>query len=67
MTYQDLSFLQIQYLVENACKSDLVNSFLFCVSKKASYQGVMVIMIIEMPFFLIRVSIALLYLLYSYT
>ena len=36
-------------------------------SKKASYQGVMIIMIIEMPFALICVSIALLYLLYSYT
>ena len=85
MTYQVLFFLQIEYLVESACKSDFLvfvsydskfvfvlrpccRSIQYSASKKASYQGVMVIIIIiEMPFVLICVSIALLYLLYSYT
>ena len=83
MTYQDLFFLQIEYLVEIACKSEFLvfvsydsqfvflrpccRSIQYSASKKASYQGVMVIMIIKMPFVLICVSIALLYLLYSYT
>ena len=83
MTYQDLFFLQIEYLVKSACKSDFLvgvsydSQFVFVLrpccrsiqcsaSKKASYQGVMIIMIIEMPFVLICVSIALLYLLHSY-
>ena len=83
MTYQDLFFLQIEYLVKSACKSDFLvfvsydSQFVFVLrpccrsiqcsaSKKASYQGVMIIMIIETPFVLICVSIALLYLLYSY-
>ena len=84
MTFQDLFFLQIEYLVKSACKSDFLvfvsydSQFVFVLrpscrsiqrsaSKKASYQGVMIIKIIEMPFVLICVSIALLYLLYSYT
>ena len=84
LPYQDLFFLQIEYLVKSACKSDFLvfvsydsqfvfvlhpccQSIQFSASKKASYQGVMVIMIIEIPFVLICVSFALLYLLYSYT
>ena len=73
MTYQDLFFLQIEYLVESACKSDFLvfasydshlvfvlrrccRSIQYSASKKASYQRVV---IIEMPFVLICVSVAL--------
>ena len=67
------SFLQIEYLTESACKSDSLvcvsydshcvrpcrQSIQYSSSKKASYQGVM---IIKMPFVSICVSIALVYL-----
>ena len=73
---QDLFFLQIEYLVESSCKSDFLvcvsydshfafvfhpcsQSIQYSASKKASYQA---IMIIKMPFVLICVSVALLYL-----
>ena len=60
MTYQGLFFLQIEDLVESACKSDFLvcvsndshfvfvfrpcrRSIQYSASKKASYQGVMII------------------------
>ena len=72
MTYQDLFFLQIEYLVESACKSGFLvfvsydsqfvfvlrrccRSIQYSASKKASYQGVMIITIIEMPFVLTKI------------